>query len=83
MFPTIYGIALEKLSPSETKVGGSFLVMAILGGALLTSLQGYLSTLFANVALSYTVPVVCFVVVGLYGFLSHKLAQKTNNCNSA
>ena len=52
MFPTIYGIALEKLSPSETKVGGSFLVMAILGGALLTSLQRYLSTIFANVALS-------------------------------
>lgn len=78
MFPTIYGIALEKLSPTETKVGGSFLVMAILGGALLTSLQGYLSTLFANVALSYTVPVVCFVVVGLYGFLSHKMTQKTS-----
>lgn len=73
MFPTIYGIALEKLSPNETKTGGSFLVMAILGGALLTSLQGYLSTTFENISASYVVPVVCFVVVGLYGFLSSSL----------
>lgn len=72
MFPTIYGIALEGISEAEAKVGGSFLVMAILGGALLTSLQGYLSTLMNSINFAYWVPVVCFVIVGIYGIIANK-----------
>jgi len=72
MFPTIYGIALEGLSENESKVGGSFLVMAILGGALLTAGQGLLSTVFADIRVSFWIPVVCFVVVALYGLMANK-----------
>ncbi len=72
MFPTIYGIALEGISESEAKVGGSFLVMAILGGALLTALQGFLSTQFNSIYVSYWVPIVCFVIVGWYGLIANK-----------
>lgn len=72
MFPTIYGIALEGISEAEAKVGGSFLVMAILGGALLTALQGYLSTLLNSINFAYWVPVVCFVIVGIYGIIANK-----------
>jgi FHS family L-fucose permease-like MFS transporter len=72
MFPTIYGIALEGISEAEAKVGGSFLVMAILGGALLTALQGYLSTLMNSINFAYWVPVVCFVIVGIYGIIANK-----------
>jgi MFS transporter, FHS family, L-fucose permease len=72
MFPTIYGIALEGLSENEAKTGGSFLVMAILGGALLTSGQGLLSTYFQSINVSYWIPVVCFVVVGLYGIYANR-----------
>lgn len=72
MFPTIYGIALENLTESEAKVGGSYLVMAILGGALLTSLQGLVSTMSGSISLAYLIPVFCFVVVGLYGLSSGK-----------
>jgi FHS family L-fucose permease-like MFS transporter len=72
MFPTIYGIALVGMTESESKVGGSFLVMAILGGALLTTAQGYLSTVFQDINVSFWIPLACFVVVGVYGLFSDK-----------
>lgn len=72
MFPTIYGIALEGLSENESKVGGSFLVMAILGGALLTTGQGLLSTVSGDIRVSFWIPVACFVVVALYGLMANK-----------
>ena len=76
MFPTIYGIALEGISESEAKVGGSFLVMAILGGALLTALQGKISDLFSSINIAYWVPIVCFVVVALYGLYANRDEKK-------
>lgn len=72
MFPTIYGIALERMSESDSKVGGSFLVMAILGGAVLTAIQGYLSTYSGSIQVAFWIPVVCFVVVFLYGRMANK-----------
>ncbi len=72
MFPTIYGIALEGISEAEAKVGGSFLVMAILGGALLTALQGYVSTKLNSINFAYWIPVVCFAIVGIYGIIANK-----------
>ncbi|OIP83841.1 MAG: L-fucose:H+ symporter permease [Porphyromonadaceae bacterium CG2_30_38_12] len=72
MFPTIYGIALEGMTEGESKVGGSFLVMAILGGALLTTGQGFLSTTFNSINGSYWIPLACFVIVGTYGLFANK-----------
>ena len=69
MFPTIYGIALGAVSEGEnaddTKIGASGLIMAILGGALLTPVQGLVSDGF-GINVSYLVPLVCFVVVLCY-----------------
>jgi len=76
MFPTIYGIALEGLTENEAKVGGSYLVMAILGGALLTSGQGLLSTVFNSVNVSYLIPLVCFVIIIGYGIFANKDEKK-------
>jgi FHS family L-fucose permease-like MFS transporter len=42
MFPSIYGIALEKVNAEDTSLGAAFLVMAIVGGALMPPLQGHL-----------------------------------------
>jgi FHS family L-fucose permease-like MFS transporter len=75
MFPTIYGIALEGVK-EDVKIGASGLIMAILGGAVLTPLQGYVSDVCgANV--SYGVPLACFVVVLIYGINASK--TKTNS----
>lgn len=69
-FPTIYGIALEGMS-EDAKIGASGLIMAILGGALLTPLQGYVSDTF-GVSVSYAVPLVCFAVVLWYSLSQGK-----------
>ncbi len=70
MFPTIFGLGSRGLG-EDTKVGGSGLIMAILGGALLTPLQGYLVDVF-NVSISYVVPLVCFVVIAAYAVFAGK-----------
>ena len=66
MFPTIYGIALGELAGTDTKIGASGLIMAILGGALITPLQGMVSDATRSINFSYVVPLVCFVVVLCY-----------------
>lgn len=65
MFPTIYGIALSSVG-EDSKIGASGLIMSILGGALLTPLQAMVSDA-AGIYTSYLVPLVCFVVVLMYG----------------
>ena len=75
MFPTIYGIALTDVG-EDAKIGASGLIMAILGGALLTPLQGRISDLF-GVNASYLVPLGCFVVVLAYAcFVVHNSVDK-------
>lgn len=79
MFPTIYGIALEELHEEEAKIGAAGLVMAIVGGALMPTLQGsildiggggYTDTLIMGVPevnFSFILPLICFVLIALYG----------------
>ncbi len=69
MFPTIYGLGLRGLK-GDTKVGGSGLIMAILGGAVLTAVMGQVSDLSGNIHLSFIVPLFCFIVVAIYGKIS-------------
>ena len=74
MFPTIYGIALGSLNENdnekgEVKIGASGLIMAILGGALITPLQGMVSDATGSINVSYLVPFGCFVVVMMYAIM--------------
>ena len=75
MFPTIYGIALGGIMrgdhPADSKIGASGLIMSILGGALLTPLQGMVSD-HTNIYTSYAVPAFCFVVVTAYAVYAHR-----------
>ncbi|MGV3760949.1 L-fucose:H+ symporter permease [Parapedobacter sp.] len=66
MFPTIYGLASEGLV-EDRKIGGSGLIMAILGGAVLTYFQGLVSDRFGNINISFLVPMLCFAAVAGYG----------------
>jgi FHS family L-fucose permease-like MFS transporter len=67
MFPTIYGIALDGMAPSDTKIAASGLIMAILGGALITPLQAWISDV-AGISTSFTVSLVCFIVILTYAY---------------
>ena len=75
MFPTIYGIALGGIMrgdhPGDSKIGASGLIMSILGGALLTPLQGMVSD-HTNIYTSYAVPAFCFVLVTAYAVYAHR-----------
>lgn len=64
MFPTIFGLGSRGLG-EDTKIGGSGLIMAILGGAVITPIQGFLIDV-STVQLSYIVPLICFAVITAY-----------------
>jgi FHS family L-fucose permease-like MFS transporter len=75
MFPTIYGIALRGLSPEEAEIGSAFLIMAIVGGAVLPLMQGkFIDEL--GIKNSFWLPVVCFVVIAIYGFRAFRKFEK-------
>lgn len=65
MFPTIYGIALNGINGENAKLAASGLIMAILGGAIITPLQAMVSDRF-GIGVSFWVPVACFLVVFAY-----------------
>lgn len=71
MFPSIYGIALEDVKERDTSLGAAFLVMAIVGGALMPPLQGMIIDLntvgwLPAVNVSFVLPLICFTVVTAY-----------------
>ena len=77
MFPTIYGTALENVSLGDASLGAAFLVMAIVGGALMPPLQGAIidqGTILGHPAVnvSYCLPLLCFVTVTIYGLRARK-----------
>lgn len=76
MFPTIYGIALQGLG-DDAKFGAAGLIMAILGGSVLPPVQAAIidrGVLWGMPAvnLSFVLPLVCFVVVTLYGHRAYR-----------
>jgi len=74
MFPTIYGLAVRGLG-DDTKIGGSGLIMAILGGAVITAIQAQLSDMTGSINLAYSIPLICFFVITYYSaFVRHKIA---------
>jgi MFS transporter, FHS family, L-fucose permease len=64
MFPTIYGVALQGLG-EDTKFGAAGLVMAILGGALVTPIHGLVMDR-AGAATAFVVPGICLAIVAGY-----------------
>ena len=71
MFPTIFGLAVRGLG-EDTKIAGSGLIMAILGGAIITQIQGIVSTFTGNINISYLIPLLCFVVITIYSIIAQK-----------
>ena len=80
MFPTIYGIALDGLG-DDAKFGAAGLIMAILGGSLLPPLQAMIidcGTVYGSMPAtnaSFVLPLICFLVVTIYGYKMHTARQ--------
>ncbi|MCA0383913.1 MAG: L-fucose:H+ symporter permease [Bacteroidetes bacterium] len=72
MFPTIFALGIDGLG-EESKIASSFIVMAIIGGAIFPVLMGQVSDANnGNIQLAYIVPLICFVVVGWFAFTQFK-----------
>jgi FHS family L-fucose permease-like MFS transporter len=66
MFPTIFALGIFGLG-ARAKKASAFIVMAIMGGAILPKLMGYVADQF-DMSRGFIVPMFCFVLVALYGF---------------
>ena len=66
MFPTIFALAVKDLG-EQTEKGSSYLIMSIVGGALVPPLMGWIADVHGT-ATAFLVPVVCFIVVAIYGW---------------
>ena len=65
IFPTIFALGIKDLGPN-TKLGGSLIVMAVIGGAVAPPLLGYLARSTGSLALGYLVPLSAYGVIVLY-----------------
>jgi FHS family L-fucose permease-like MFS transporter len=74
MFPTIFSLGIKDLG-SDTKLGSSLIIMSIVGGAILPPAMGYISDVTNNIQIGYIVPLICFVVVFLFGIKGHKVIK--------
>ncbi len=75
MFPTIFALGVKDLG-EHTKLGSSFIIMAIVGGAILPPFMGMIAD---NVGIqeSFILPAVCFLAVVYYGWSGHKIQRES------
>jgi FHS family L-fucose permease-like MFS transporter len=72
MFPTIFALGIFGLG-ARAKMASSFIVMAIVGGAVLPKVMGHIADKH-GLSAGYLVPMACFAFVAIYGFLWPKLS---------
>lgn len=77
MFPTIFALGLKDLG-RHTKKASSFLIMSIVGGAIVPYVMGIIADR-ASTAVAYTIPALCFVVVAWYGWKGYRPDGATKN----
>ena len=73
MFPTIFALAIKDLG-HHTKKASSYLIMSIVGGALVPYVMGILSDRYST-AFAYIVPMICFIVVAWYGWKGYRIKE--------
>jgi len=73
MFPTIFALGIFGLG-ARAKKASSFIVMAIMGGAILPKLMGYIADV-SNMSRGFIVPAICFAFVAFYGWYWPKFSK--------
>jgi FHS family L-fucose permease-like MFS transporter len=68
MFPTIFALGIKGLGPN-TKLGGSMIIMAIIGGAIWTPLMGLISDKTGSLALAMIIPLISYIYIAYYSFI--------------
>jgi MFS transporter, FHS family, L-fucose permease len=73
MFPTIFALGIHGLGVQAKKASG-FIVMAIIGGAIMPKLMGHLGDVY-NMSISFLMPLGCFALIALYGYSWTRLSK--------
>jgi FHS family L-fucose permease-like MFS transporter len=71
MFPTIFALGIHGLG-EQSKQASSYLVMAVVGGAICPVFMGYIADI-SSMQIGFTVPLVCFLVVFFFGLRGYKV----------
>lgn len=66
MFPTIFALAVKNLG-AQTERGSSYLIMSIVGGAIVPYFMGWIADVH-GIAFAFLIPMACFIVVTAYGW---------------
>jgi FHS family L-fucose permease-like MFS transporter len=74
MFPTIFALSVKDLG-HHTKKASSFIIMSIVGGALVPYVMGMVADNYSTPT-SYVVPLICFIMVLFYGLAGYKVKVK-------
>jgi FHS family L-fucose permease-like MFS transporter len=72
MFPTIFALGIKELGPN-TKLGGSLMVMSIIGGAVFPPIEGLLFAATRSMATAMAVLLVCYGFITHYAFIGCKV----------
>ncbi|MFC5283549.1 L-fucose:H+ symporter permease [Pedobacter alpinus] len=77
MFPTIFALGIDGVG-EDTKPGSSWLIMSIVGGAILPYGMGSLIDYYKdNIQIGYIIPLICFIVILYYGIVGYKHKVQT------
>ncbi|WP_461453352.1 L-fucose:H+ symporter permease [Mucilaginibacter sp.] len=71
MFPTIFALGIKDLK-GDTEFGSSLIIMSIVGGAIVPRFFGYISDATGNIQYGYIIPLICFIIIALFGMTGHK-----------
>lgn len=74
MFPTIFSMGIKGLGPG-TKTGSSLIIMAIVGGAALPPVMGYVSDVTDSIQAGYTIPLACYAFIAYYAWEKWRPAE--------
>jgi len=77
MFPTIFALGIYGLGVQAKKASG-YIVMAIIGGAIMPKLMGYLGDVY-NMSVSFIMPLCCFVFIAIYGYSWPRLSKANSH----
>lgn len=77
MFPTIFALGVKGLGVN-TKLGGSFIIMAIVGGAVWTPIMGLIADKTSSLAFAMCIPIIAYIYICYYSFIGSKPGGPVN-----
>lgn len=81
MFPTIFALGIKKLG-GDTEFGSSLIIMAVAGGAVVPRFFGMISDATRNIQMGYYVPLLCFIVIVLFGLHGYQVKSVPKRLDS-